>query len=83
MLIGLVAAVGLFGALAFWQLFILFHSVFFEGDSWLFLYSDTLIRLFPMQFWQDAFIWAGVIAVGGALGLALGLKEKSSQSKTD
>lgn len=83
LMIGLVVVIGLFGAVAFWQLFTLFHALFFEGDSWIFLYSDTLIRLFPMQFWQDVFIWAGVIAIGGALGLALGLKERASQSKTD
>lgn len=76
LLIGLIAAIALFGAVAFWQLFTLFHSLFFDGDTWLFAYSDTLIRLFPIQFWQDAFIWAGVISVGGALGLALGLREK-------
>ncbi len=76
LMVGLVAAIGLFGALAFWQLFTLFHSLFFEGDSWLFLYSDTLIRLFPIRFWQDAFLWAGVISIGGALVLALGLKPK-------
>ena len=75
-MIGLVLLIGLFGALAFRQFFTLFHALFFEGDSWLFLYSDTLIRLFPMQFWQDAFLWAGIIAVGGALGLAFGLKKK-------
>lgn len=77
-LIGLVVATGLFGALAFWQFFTWFHSLFFQGDSWLFLYSDTLIRLFPMQFWQDAFLWAGVISISGALALALGLKDKPS-----
>lgn len=76
LMIGLVVTIGLFGALAFWQFFTLFHSLFFEGDSWLFLYSDTLIRLFPLQFWQDAFLWAGVISVGSALLLALGLKPK-------
>ena len=83
LMIGLVAAIGLFGALAFRQLFTLFHALFFEGDSWIFLYSDTLIRQFPMQFWQDAFLWAGIITIGGALGLALGLKEKASPGKTD
>jgi integral membrane protein (TIGR01906 family) len=77
LMIGLVIVIGLFGALAFWQFFTLFHSLFFEGDSWMFLYSDTLIRLFPMQFWQDAFLWAGMISVGGALVLALGLKPKA------
>jgi integral membrane protein (TIGR01906 family) len=76
LMIGLVVIIGLFGAIAFWQLFTLFHSLFFEGDSWLFLYSDTLIRLFPIRFWQDAFLWAGVISVGGALALALGLKAR-------
>ena len=58
----------------FWSFFAGFHSLFFEGDSWLFLYSDTLIRLFPMRFWQDAFLIAAVIALGGGLALALGLK---------
>jgi integral membrane protein (TIGR01906 family) len=83
LMIGLVAAIGLFGAIAFRQLFVLFHALFFEGDSWLFLYSDTLIRQFPIQFWQDAFLWAGIISVGGALGLALGLRKKSPQEKTN
>ena len=83
LMIGLVVVIGLFGAVAFWQLFTLFHEIFFQGNSWLFEYSDTLIRLFPLQFWQDAFLWAGIISVGGALGLALGLRERPSQGKTD
>jgi integral membrane protein (TIGR01906 family) len=40
-----------------------FHQVFFEGETWIFLWSDTLIRLFPLPFWQHAFIFVG----GGAL----------------
>ena len=83
LLIGLTIAIGLFASVAFWQFFTLFHALFFEGETWLFLFSDTLIRLFPMQFWQDAFLWAGVIAICGALGLALGLKEKTPPAKTD
>ncbi len=58
----------------FFSFFAGFHSLFFEGDSWLFLYSDTLIRLFPIRFWQDAFLWAAVIALGGGAALAFGLK---------
>jgi integral membrane protein (TIGR01906 family) len=58
----------------FWAFFSGFHALFFEGNSWLFLYSDTLIRLFPMRFWQDTFLFAAVIAVLGGLGLALGIK---------
>jgi integral membrane protein (TIGR01906 family) len=59
----------------FWTFFSGFHAIFFEGDSWLFYYSDTLIRLFPIRFWQDAVIAIAVIALGGGLGLALGLKK--------
>lgn len=55
----------------FWNFFAWFHSLFFEGDSWLFRFSDTLIRLFPLRFWQDAFLVAAAIALGG--GVALGL----------
>ena len=61
----------------FWEFFTLFHKLFFTGDSWLFYYSDTLIRLFPIRFWQDAFLLAAVIALGGGLGLAFGLKPKA------
>ena len=48
-------------------LFTDFHRILFTGDTWLFYYSDTLIRLFPMQFWQDAFIWMGIFAIIQAL----------------
>ena len=57
----------------FWEFFTFFHSLFFKGDSWLFAYSDTLIRLFPIRFWQDTFLFAALIALGGGLGLGLGL----------
>lgn len=45
--------------LNFNALFTAFHQIFFEGNSWLFRYSDSLIRLFPLPFWRDAFIWVG------------------------
>ena len=61
----------------FWEFFTLFHKLFFTGNSWLFYYSDTLIRLFPIRFWQDAFLLAAVVALGGGLGLAFGLKPKA------
>jgi len=75
----LVAAIAIFAATSFWQFFTDFHSLFFKGDSWLFLYSDTLIRLFPMRFWQDAFLAVGVIALGGGLVLGLGLRPNKKQ----
>lgn len=57
----------------FFSFFAGFHHLFFEGDSWLFLFSDTLIRLFPIRFWQDAFLFAAIIALGGGIALGWGL----------
>ncbi len=83
LMIGLAVAVGLTVVMGmavnpnvFWNFFAGFHSLFFEGDSWIFLYSDTLIRLFPIRFWQDAFLWAAVIALGGGIALGLGLRTR-------
>jgi len=73
--VGLIVVVGIaLNPNVFWSFFSGFHSLFFEGDSWLFLYSDTLIRLFPIRFWQDAFLLAAVIALGGGVALGLWLK---------
>ena len=76
-LIGVIVIVGIaINPNVFDEFFVLFHSLFFEGNSWLFYFSDTLIRLFPIRFWQDAFLWAAVIALGGGLALGLGIKPK-------
>lgn len=83
LMLGLAAAIALFAAVAFWQFFTLFHSLFFQGDSWLFEYSDTLIRLFPLRFWQDVFVCVALIVVGSALALALGLREKPAADYAD
>jgi len=56
--------------ISFQALFTNFHLLFFEGDSWLFFYSDTLIRLFPVQFWQDIFLVFGILTLAG--GILLG-----------
>lgn len=73
----LLLGLGAFAAISFWQFFAWFHSLFFSGDSWLFAYSDTLIRLFPIRFWQDAVAWIGGFALVSGLGLGLGLKPKT------
>lgn len=78
LMVGLAVVVGIIVVIGivinpdvFWNFFAGFHHLFFTGDSWLFLYSDTLIRLFPLRFWEDAFLFAAIIALGG--GVALGL----------
>ena len=76
--VGLVAIIGIFAGVSFWQFFTVFHELFFSGGSWLFEYSDTLIRLFPLPFWQDAFLFAGVLNVLGGLALGLGLRPKTN-----
>jgi integral membrane protein (TIGR01906 family) len=51
----------------FSALFTAFHGLFFQGDTWLFYESDTLIRLYPLKFWSDAFIYVGAMTIIGAL----------------
>jgi len=73
--IGIIVVVGIVvDPNVFDRFFVAFHGLFFEGDTWLFLFSDTLIRLFPIRFWQDAFLWAAAIALGGGVALGLGLR---------
>ena len=60
----------LFGvALSFDTIFTWFHKIFFEDGTWMFLTSDSLIRMYPTRFWMDIFIYIGgfVILVGGGL----------------
>jgi integral membrane protein (TIGR01906 family) len=74
--ISLLIVIGLVASISFRQFFTVFHSLFFTGDSWLFYYSDTLIRLFPMRFWQDCFIYVGSITILISLALGFGLKKR-------
>jgi integral membrane protein (TIGR01906 family) len=55
--------------LAWDRMFVLFHQAFFTGETWLFPYSDTLIRLFPVAFWQDGV----AAAAAGMLATCLGM----------
>ncbi len=60
----------LFVLVAFGVIFVAFHNVFFEAGTWTFLYSDTLIRLFPERFWRDTFLAVGLLAGGAGIALA-------------
>jgi integral membrane protein (TIGR01906 family) len=63
-LLGLVI---LFILVGFNYFFVIFHEIFFKAGTWTFLYSDTLIRLFPERLWQDTFL------IGTGLAALLGL----------
>jgi integral membrane protein (TIGR01906 family) len=59
--------------------FVRFHRTFFAGDSWLFNASDTLIQLFPPQFWFDAAQGLVLLTVGEAVvlgGIAWGWRRR-------
>jgi integral membrane protein (TIGR01906 family) len=49
--------------IAFGVLFVGFHRLFFEGDTWLFAYSDTFIRLYPERFWRDTFALVAIVTL--------------------
>jgi uncharacterized protein DUF1461 len=74
---GLVALVGLAAVVAFDQLFLLFHEVFFPQGNFLFGPDSNLLRLYPEWYWQG--ITAGVgssfvavaLLVAGAAHIAL------------
>jgi integral membrane protein (TIGR01906 family) len=76
--LGLIAAILLFVALNFNSLFTWFHQIFFESGTWQFHPSDTLIRLFPMRFWQDAFIFVGLLSI--VFGVIVILLTRSHQA---
>lgn len=61
----LLGGIILFVLLGFGIFFVAFHNVFFEPGTWTFLWSDTLIRLFPERFWRDTFLFVGGIALFG------------------
>jgi integral membrane protein (TIGR01906 family) len=63
-LAGAILLVGLMAAINFDISFVLFHQLFFIGDSWLFMSTDSLIRLFPLPFWMEAAAFWVILAFG-------------------
>ncbi len=78
--LALIAAI-IIGAVVNWNgFFTLFHELFFADGTWQFAWSDTLIRLFPEQFWFDAALAIGGFAAGTAL-LTLGVQMLSARRR--
>lgn len=72
----LVAVTMLAVLIAFSVFFVFFHEIFFDTGTWIFRFSDTLIRLFPERFWRDTFIAIGLLSLAGGLALAIGFRNK-------
>jgi integral membrane protein (TIGR01906 family) len=63
----IIIGLGVLAVLGWEQFFTEFHRVFFANGTWTFSLQDTLIRLFPGQFWVDA----GIVIGGLVLLVAL------------
>jgi integral membrane protein (TIGR01906 family) len=63
----ILAAIAVFIGVGWSIFFVQFHELLFPPGSWTFFYTDSLIRLFPEQFWFDI----GVIMSVGALLLGV------------
>jgi len=61
--LALIVGVIAFALIGWDTFFVTFHRLFFSGETWLFNWDDTLIRLYPVEFWQ--------IAVGGIAACVL------------
>jgi len=81
--IGLLGALLVFLAVSFDRLFEYFHRIFFQDGTWTFSESSTLIRLFPFEFWRDAFVLViGFALIVGVL-LVLVTRKRSKRQKSD
>lgn len=71
-------------AILAWQTFFTqVHAIFFADGTWTFRADDTLIRLFPEQFWTDAAITvAALVVVVTVLTLVLTWPTKGRREKS-
>ena len=74
--IGLLGTLLIFLTVSFDKLFEYFHRLFFQDGTWTFLESSTLIRLFPFEFWRDAFVSVIVFTLIGGILLVVLTKKK-------
>lgn len=59
----MIAGLAVLAALNWNAFFTGVHQLFFKDGTWTFNYSDTLIRLYPPQFWIDAGIGVGALVL--------------------
>jgi len=69
----ILVAIAAFIGLAWNSFFVQFHELLFPPGTWTFSHSDSLIRLFPEQFWFDAGIIMSVSPlIGGVITAVIG-----------
>jgi integral membrane protein (TIGR01906 family) len=81
-ILGLIGSIMVLLVISFNQLFTWFHQIFFESGTWRFYTSDTLIRLFPMRFWRDAFIFVGALSIILGIITILGTRKYKNLEKS-
>jgi integral membrane protein (TIGR01906 family) len=68
----IILGLGALAVLGWQQFFTEFHRIFFASGSWTFALEDTLIRLFPGQFWIDAgLVIAALVLLASLVTLVL------------
>ncbi|WP_244516839.1 TIGR01906 family membrane protein [Arthrobacter alpinus] len=81
--LALIIAIGVFAATGWERFFTDFHEIFFTDGTWTFYTDDTLIRLFPSQFWTDSGIFIGAfVLVVASLTLAFTWPTKDRRKAT-
>lgn len=58
-----IAVLGVLAIIAWQTFFTQVHALFFADGTWTFRVDDTLIRLFPEQFWTDSAIAVAVLVL--------------------
>ena len=69
--LALILGLGVFAVMGWEAFFTEFHRIFFADGTWTFFTDDTLIRLFPSQFWVDSGLFiGGFVLIVSSLTLA-------------
>ncbi|MEO5317077.1 TIGR01906 family membrane protein [Arthrobacter sp. CC3] len=88
----IILGLGTLAALGWQQFFTEFHRIFFANGTWTFALDDTLIRLFPGQFWVDSGIVIGALVLIASVATLIltwptrkrrGLARKTNDKDTD
>lgn len=69
--LGLFGLLGVFASTTFDTFFVDFHRVFFQGETWLFYTTDSLIQFYPVRFWFDTALYLVGLTIVEAIVLGV------------